>query len=356
MMVLAVRERRFRAPGDAGSIMADVAGLRSSDEPGAAALTTPSRRPGSVRRTSHVDLLPHGDRMAAGFDIHGTARDLRTDGAGTAAVLDEAAVAAGVGPGQVAAHVTTTPARPATEAFAGHPITSGFRARLATLLPDERDARTPLYLLLDELPIAAVISGYADLYTSPEVPGGSGSWEGALTQADICAGWATEAQMIQTIRTEGRMPVPLGPQAAEPVDDDLGWHALDALPPGAMRRRRRLDVFTAPDGSLGVDAMFRDTHVDADTGVETVLHEWWVDAAVDPGSQVVLRAAARPGPLPWGECPSAAGSAARLVGQPAGSLRDHVRTDLRGTSTCTHLNDLLRSLADVPALASRLAP
>jgi Protein of unknown function (DUF2889) len=32
------------------------------------------------------------------------------------------------------------------------------------------------------------------------------------------------------------------------------------------------------------------------------------------------------------------------------SLRSFVRTDLTGISTCTHLNDQLRSLADVPAL------
>lgn len=320
-----------------------------------AALVTPARRPGSVRRTSHVDLLPHGSVMADGFRIRGRARDLRTDTAGAAHVLDDAAVDAEVAAGHVATHVRTTPARAETAALDGQPVTTGFRARLDELLPDERDARTPLFLLLDELPIAAVISGYADLYAAPLALGGVGaSWEAASTRADICAGWATEAHMMRTIRTEGRMPVPLGPPASEPVDDAAGWHELDELPRGAMRRRRRLDVVVDDDGTIAVDAMFRDTHVDADAGVETVLHEWWVDAAVDPRSHVVLRAAARPGPLPWLECPSAAGSAARLIGHDAGSLRQFVRRDLRGTSTCTHLNDLLRSLADVPALAARL--
>jgi hypothetical protein len=58
--------------------------------------------------------------------------------------------------------------------------------------------------------------------------------------------------------------------------------------------------------------------------------------------------------LPWDECPGAAGSAARLVGQPVGALRRIVGDELRGTSTCTHLNDLLRSLADVPHLVALL--
>lgn len=320
-----------------------------------AALVTPPRRPGSVRRTSNVDLLPDGRVMWEGYRIAGGARDARTDADGSLVVLDEAAVAAAVAPGQVATALRTEPPLATLEAAVGRPITKGFRVLLDDLAAEDRDARTARYLLLDELPIAAMVSGYADLYAAPEAMGldGSGSVDGLLGQADICAGWATEAHMIQTIRTEGRMPVPLGPPAAEPVDDPDGWHPLAELPPGAMRRRRRLDVWPTAEG-LVVDAMFRDTHVDADTGVETVLHEWWADAVVDPRSSVVTRCAARPGPLPWGECPTAAGSAGRLVGHAAGVLRDLVREELRGTSTCTHLNDLLRSLADVPALAARL--
>ena len=63
---------------------------------------------------------------------------------------------------------------------------------------------------------------------------------------------------------------------------------------------------------------------------------------------------ATPRALPWPECPQAAASASRLVGQPVGELRDFVRQDLSGTTTCTHLNDLLRSLADVATLAAIL--
>jgi len=32
------------------------------------------------------------------------------------------------------------------------------------------------------------------------------------------------------------------------------------------------------------------------------------------------------------------------------SLRRHIRDTFLGTSTCTHLNDTLRSLEDIPAL------
>ena len=44
----------------------------------------------------------------------------------------------------------------------------------------------------------------------------------------------------------------------------------------------------------------------------------------------------------------------RIVGEPVGSLRRKVHAELTGTTTCTHLNDVLRSLAGVAALARSL--
>jgi hypothetical protein len=119
-----------------------------------------------------------------------------------------------------------------------------------------------------------------------------------------------------------------------------------------MRRRRLIDV--APNGPLlQVAAMFRDTHVDQE-GDETVLHEYELEMDVDIESMVVRRCQARPRTLPWPECPAAAASARRLEGHAVEELRAFVRTDFRGTSTCTHLNDLLRSLADVTVLVQAL--
>src|SRR5205085_3238929 len=120
---------------------------------------------------------------------------------------------------------------------------------------------------------------------------------------------------------------------------------------GSMRRRRLVDVTWGDP--LAVSAMFRDTHKPV-AGAETVLHEYTVEATVDRRDLVVLTCAATPRSLPWAECPEAAASAHRLEGQRAGDLRRFVRAELTGTTTCTHLNDLLRSLADVPALAAAL--
>jgi len=119
-----------------------------------------------------------------------------------------------------------------------------------------------------------------------------------------------------------------------------------------MRRRRLIDV-AASGPMLHVSAMFRDTHVDQ-AGDETVLHEYELEMEVETETMVVRSCRATPRTLPWPECPAAGASARRLEGHPVDELRTLVRTDFRGTSTCTHLNDLLRSLGDVTVLVRAL--
>ena len=58
--------------------------------------------------------------------------------------------------------------------------------------------------------------------------------------------------------------------------------------------------------------------------------------------------------LPWVECPNAVASAGRLRDQPLAGLRPWVRQTFTGTTTCTHLNDTLRTLGDLPRLAATL--
>jgi hypothetical protein len=151
----------------------------------------------------------------------------------------------------------------------------------------------------------------------------------------------------------------MGPTAPvlERAEDPEGWHAMDPLGSSAMRRRRRLDVVA--DHSSGathrLDVHFRDSHMDPD-GVETVVHEYALDGTVDAGRGLVVSLAARALVLPWMECPGALASAGRLVGRPFGGLRSTVRREFTGTSTCTHLNDMLRSLSDVGALVGELEP
>ncbi len=122
-----------------------------------------------------------------------------------------------------------------------------------------------------------------------------------------------------------------------------------------MRRRRRIDVYGigSEGAKVGVDAMFRDTYVRAD-GAETIIHEYTLAAVVDAGTELILESSAIPRVLPWQECPGAVDSARRISGMTLADLHLRVRNELVGTSTCTHLNDLLRSAGDASGLLERL--
>jgi hypothetical protein len=325
--------------------------------------TTIRRNRVSVRRTSHIDMIFGDGVVADPLRLRGRARDLATDADGVAHVVAEAQVDAGLDDGRKLRSLVTQPSQVGVSDLPGLLVGPGFRAALQERVGQSGATRSPLYLLLDDLPVAALISGYAFLYQSghdpaARPPGGLGGKPGdagaRMLKADICSGWRSDGTMMVALRSGGGMPAPVGPPAPSlaDVDDPVGWHDITALPPASMRRRRLVDVTWGDP--LAVYAMFRDTHKGSD-GAETVLHEYSVEATVDPATLRVVYCHATPRSLPWIECPNAADSAARLEGQPVADLRSFVRAELTGISTCTHLNDLLRSLADVAALAAILA-
>lgn len=59
--------------------------------------------------------------------------------------------------------------------------------------------------------------------------------------------------------------------------------------------------------------------------------------------------------LPFRECPGASVKATRMIGRNVAEFRSAVLETLPSTLGCTHLNDVLRALSDVPTLA-RLLP
>ena len=326
------------------------------------ATTTIAWRPISVRRTSHVDMVLSSDAIGGPLQLLGGARDLYTDATGAGTVISEAQVDAGLDGERRLRTLRTSPQIPGTDSLKGLVVGPGFRSALSEAAGREATTRSPLYLLLDDLPVAALISGYAALYRSG--PGGSGSGLVSLgdrsgpdrtrmLRADICSGWRSDGTMMVALRSGQSMPVSVGPKAPrmEDPDDPLGWHHLEGMRDGSMRRQRLIDV--AGDNPLIVHAMFRDSHKAVD-GLETVLHEYSVEATVNPEDMRVESCKAAPHSLPWPECPEAAGSALRLIGEEVQNLRDFVRANLSGIGTCTHLNDLLRSMADVTVLARSL--
>ena len=84
------------------------------------------------------------------------------------------------------------------------------------------------------------------------------------------------------------------------------------------------------------------------------MHEYTFTADVDPRTHVVLASEALARALPFEQCPEAAASAGRLTGDGLDDLRARIRAEFVGATTCTHLNDMLRALADVGLLAARI--
>lgn len=311
-----------------------------------ASIGSPPRLADSVRRTSSLDLTrPEGPQ--GGLFITGRARDLHTAADGTATVVGNALMSAVVRDG-VVSQLSFHPDGDRAAELVGRKAGAGFRTSLWRIMRDHYDAGSGLHLLLDELPVAMIIAGFTYRRSSP--PGMSD----AGRRPDVCAGWSQGGRAMRHVRDGGAPPVPVTPPAPSLVrpDDPAGWHTLPGLPKWGLSRRRRIDVARG-NGHIQVEAMFRDSFVDADN-VEKVLHEYAVDARLEPDQGAVHGLAAEPRVLPHLECPLSAGSTGRVVGARATRFREVVSMELFGPSSCTHLNDLLRSLSDAPALGRHL--
>ena len=215
---------------------------------------------------------------------------------------------------------------------------------MGKLLPDEVARAGLLNLLLDDWVGAALVSGYSTQHVAitlgieEKLPAGT-----ADHMAGICAGFAEDASLVPYAKRNGTIPSVHGP-VAPPLDAE-GIHTVEPLRPHCMRRFRRLDL--SPAGEF--DAHFRDSHVDGD-GVETIVHEYTVEGSIDAWTRTVATVEANVRVLPWQECPGAIGSATRIEGMTLSQIRDRVRAEFVGISTCTHLNDTLRAISDLDAL------
>jgi hypothetical protein len=369
-------DRRTAGPAaEAGPLM-DV--LPEAAGPQDAVTGATYRLAGSIRRTTNIDTLrPDGLRADAVVDAR--SRDLRTNHDGTCDVVAAATLQARISPTRELLWIRTSPDIPALQGLLGASVGPGFRSRFNEIATDGCEDGSLLFLLLDDLPGATLVSGYA-LHHAGTLDEGSrtdhsrtdhsrtdhsragrdaGPFPDFGAQGDICAGWARDATMMVHVRGTGTLPVPLGPPAPilEPEDDPMSWHIMADLAPYAVRRRRRLDLVAPPAGELEhrIDLHFRDSHVD-DQGCETIMHEYTMSGTVDLEAGRIGTVAARAHVLPWVECPGALASAQRVDGMELSVLRSRIRKEFVGRSTCTHLNDSLRSLADVTALQRTLTP
>ena len=229
---------------------------------------TPRRAHGSIRRTSTIDMVrPEG--LLGDVVLVGRARDLSTSEEGGASVLGEAGFLARVAfaPDRTVVGLRTQPFEPGAAALVGIRTSAGFRRQLDRVLPEHRESRSLLYLLLDDLPVVTLVSGYALGAGGVRLPAG----RRVAFLADLCAGWRTGGTMMTEVESSGQVPSATGPIAAslQRGDDPLAWHEFGPLPAHGMRRHRRLDLVY--DGRFVADTLLRDTHM-AENGSETIVH------------------------------------------------------------------------------------
>ncbi len=300
---------------------------------------------GRRRRTSTIDTHPD---EPGGCIVDLRARDAVAVAAGGVDVLGEIRVSAHL-VNQVIddiRHVRSRPQASGLDALRGCRVGPGFRSKVSALLPEEVQRASLLHLLLDDWVGAALVSGYGVQHTAivlgieQKMPPGV-----ADRMAGICAGFAPEASLVGYARQHDVIPTGRGPVA--PTLD--GLHEVEPLRARGMRRFRRLDMWPVDTGLVDFEAHFRDSHMDDDL-VETIVHEYTVAGTVDPSTRTITSVSAEVRVLPWQECPGAIGSAARVQGMGLVELRDRVRSEFVGVSTCTHLNDTLRAIADLDAL------
>lgn len=319
---------------------------------------SPLRRAHSVRRTSSLDVVWPGNDFSTPMHFSGRARDAHTPASSdNLRVLAEDRLSVEISRERVIERIAAEPRRDYVGALVGVKGGGRLREALNNALPDRAEAEAPLYLLIDDLAGSSLVAIWAwtqwiDMWSNNFGQGQRPSDEQLPSMEGICIGYRPGASSLNTDGTpritQNTTPVlPLQNPA-----DPQGWHPLPE--PGGVhfRRARRIDVWRE-NGLIRIDSGFQDSANHPDGG-RTAIHEYTVTATADPDTLELLSVEATPGTLPYTSCPAAPGNIHKLISTPMHRLRSQVLEYLAGVEGCTHLNDALRALAEVPVLLAEL--
>jgi hypothetical protein len=292
-----------------------------------------------------------------GSELHlkGRARDLLTPERGHPMIVAASDLYAVTGRARDVQAIESRPVHEPLQRLVGCRAGGNLRSAIAQELPEQVEGGTPLLLLLDDIAGATLISGFTYFRWADAVPGmrerlGQGP---KSDMRGICSGFRDGASALfpdGSLRGVSAN-TPVAPLLHDPADPD-GWHKRDEPPEIQMCRARRIDAWADGD-RIEFDTMFRDT-CSVPEGPEVVLHEYQILGRADRDTGIIEGLEAVPRVLPYPECPLAAANTPRMVGTALRAMRTEVLAQLRSIDCCTHLNDGLRSLAEVPVLAESL--
>jgi hypothetical protein len=321
---------------------------------------SPVRAADSVRRTASIDVSwpegPDKDRL-----MIGTARDYLTPAAGgPGKVLAEARFDARLAMDKTIDSITASPEPENLKKLVGERGGGHLRLVLRDIMPELLERGDPLYLVLDDISGTALVSAFAwsqwhddwgqmirDRMTDEE-------FEKVMSQrVNVCWGLAEGNSGVAPGGPPRNVAEAEAGELRNP-DDTEGWHDLPQTEGAGFRRARRIDVTRdAEHGLLRVNSSFQDSAKRREGG-RVAIHEYDLDVIADADTLEILSLEPTARILPFSECPGAVHNARELVGSRIDEIRDEVLAQLRGTRGCTHLNDALRALAEVPKLANYL--
>jgi len=329
--------------------------------PRATANPSPARAANSVRRTASIDVSwpegPDKDRL-----MIGTARDYLTSSASEpGTVLGTARFEARLDADKKIDSIIANPEPANLKRLVGERGGGHLRLVLREIMPELLERGDPLYLVLDDISGTALVSAFAwsqwhdDWTQLIRERMSDGEFQQVMSQrVNVC--WGLQ-EGNSGVREDNPAPRNVAQADAgelrNPADPE-GWHELPENEGPGFRRARRIDVSRDPaSGLLKIHSSFQDSAKQKHGG-RVAIHEYDLEVTADPDTLEILTLEPRPHILPFSECPGAVINAKKLVGARIDAIRDVVLEQLRGPKGCTHLNDAMRALAEVPKLASHL--
>jgi hypothetical protein len=315
---------------------------------------SPLRRPGSVRRTTSIDVhWPDGFEQAS--IMEGTARDILTPSKGGAPItVGEGHYTIKASPLREILEIALSPDHANAQEMLG--VRGGGASRIALGRIMGSIEGSPLYQIMDDFAGASLVSGWVQTvwrvdWLERRRENLSDQMRHKMT--NICTGFAEGGSSLTadgSPDSSGQSKTEVGPLVNP--NDLQGWHHLPQQEGPSFRRARRIDLWKE-DGLIRCDVGFQDSGP-SPQGTRMAVHEYQVSATVDPMDMTVTSLEATPRILPYRECPGAAANIHKLIGHLVTDFRQDVLNVLPGILGCTHLNDVLRALADVPVLSGHL--
>jgi hypothetical protein len=296
-----------------------------------------------------------GDRL-----FIGRVRDYRTPADGGAGrVLDAAEFRAMLAQDKTITSIAADPAPPGIDRLVGVRGGNHLRLFIKETMPQLISEGMPIYLALDDISGTALVSAFAwsqwhdDWAERLRERMAEGDFERMMSErVNICWGLQEGNSGVSPSGPPRNVAEADAGHLVNPADPQ-GWHDLPESDGPGFRRARRIDVTRDAAGLVRVDAAFQDSAKRRDGG-RVAIHEYNLAVTADPDTLEILTLAPEARILPFSECPGAIHNTQRLIGSRIADIRDDVLAQLRGPEGCTHLNDALRALAEVPKLAGYL--